>query len=74
MSVHETVNPLVFTVYLKTQAKLPGKLKLGVWNLLQQWATRNDCPLQGRDVMKSDGWDFNVIVKRRYGPPRSESP
>jgi hypothetical protein len=75
LSVVVSVNPLVYLVYLGgCPSTTPGELKLSVWNLLQRWAVKNDCPLQGKDIMSEDGWRFEVIVKRRFGPARDTNP
>jgi hypothetical protein len=74
LEVHGTVNPLVYAVYLKCPNS-SGALRLGVWNLLQKWAIRNGCPLQGKDVSDGEGeLRVQVLVQRRLGPPKNELP
>lgn len=74
MKMGPSVNPLVYEVYLGCPSDIPGELKLAVWNLLQQWAVKNDCPLLSKDIMTTEGLHFQVVMKRRHGPARSDWP
>jgi hypothetical protein len=69
-----SVNPLVYEVYLGCDPTTPGELRLGIWNLLQQWAVKNGNQLQGKDVSSPDGLRFQVIISRRFGPARDAKP
>lgn len=64
----------MYEVYIGCDPTTPGELRLGIWNLLQQWAVKNGSPLQGKDILKPDGLRFQVITTRRFGPARSETP
>jgi len=72
--VKPTVNPLVYTVSIKWVEDLPGSLVLKVWNLMQRWLTKNDCVPNGQATISPTSLTINVIVKRRLGNPKNESP
>jgi hypothetical protein len=73
--VKSTVNPLIYTVVFTFGEKQPGKQMLLLWNVVQQYAAKNDAVPKGK-VYSNDGTKLavDVILKRRLGPPRNEAP
>lgn len=69
-----SVNPLLHEVYLDCSPSTSGTQRMLVWNLLQQWAVKNGCPLQGKDIGNPLGLRFQVVTTRRFGPPRNDWP
>jgi len=72
--VRPTVNPLVYTVFISWREPLSGSIVLKVWNLMQKWLTKNDCIPNGSVDTKPLSILIHVIVKRRFGNPKDESP
>ena len=72
--VKPTVNPLVYIVSASWQENVAGSIALQVWNLLQMWLTTNDCVPNGNVETKPTSITVQVIVKRRMGNPKNESP
>ena len=72
--VTPSVNPLMYEVYIGCPSNITGAMKLAVWNLLQIWAIKNGCPLQGKNISSPDGLRFQVVITRRFGPARDEIP
>lgn len=74
LGLSSTVNPLVYMVTLRWEETPSGKVALGAWNIFQTWATKNDCVTTGRSERAPGKMSFQVIIKRRLGPDREESP
>jgi len=72
--VKATVNPLVYMVSVRWEEDLPGSLVLKVWNLMQKWLVKNDCVQNGNIATSPTSIIANIIVKRRLGNPKNESP
>lgn len=72
--VKATVNPLVYKVSVVWQENVTGTISLQVWNLLQRWIVTNDCVQNGRADMHATSVSTHIIVKRRFGNPKDESP
>jgi len=53
---------------------LPGDLVLKVWNLMQKWIVKNDCVPNGKVATSSTSIVANIIIKRRLGNPKNDSP
>ena len=73
-SFQPSVNPLVYIVKLSWTEPVSGKIINNVWNLLQGWAAKNDCVPEGDVETTPTSLVTKVIVKRRMGPPRDDSP
>lgn len=72
--VKATVNPLVYIVSVRWREDVPGSITLQVWNLLQKWMVTNDCVQNGSVATSPTSITANVIVKRRFGNPKNDSP
>lgn len=72
--VKATVNPLVYTVTASWQESVAGSIALQVWNLFQMWLTTNDCVQNGSVQTSPTSITVQVVVKRRMGNPKNESP
>jgi len=72
--VKTTVNPLVYKLLLNWEEAVPGPITLQIWNLLQRWIAMNDCVPNGTADTHSNSLTIHVIVKRRFGNPKDESP
>jgi hypothetical protein len=72
--VKMTVNPLVYRVKVSWVEAISGTLAFQVWNLLQRWLATNDCVPDGRVSPQPTSLTVLVVVKRRMGNPKDESP
>jgi len=72
--VQPTVNPLVYKVTVTWPEKVAGSLSNQVWNLMQMWMTTNDCVQNGGVILTGTSLTAQIIVKRRMGNPKNESP
>jgi hypothetical protein len=71
--VEETVNPLVFKLKFNL-AHISSKNRLYIWNLLEIFASLNDCVTNKKTAEISDIWALDIITKRRLGPKRNKHP
>lgn len=73
--VRSTVNPLMYRIVFSFGERQSGKQMLLLWNVVQQYAAKNDAAPQGK-VESEDGRRLavDIVVKRRLGPPRNEQP
>lgn len=69
-----SVNPLVYTVRLRWQDPIPGKLRLGIWNLFQFWAHKNDAVPEGKVEAGDRSMFLSIGTKRRLGEDKNEVP
>lgn len=72
--VTPSVNPLVYNVKFTFGEPLNGSRMLLVWNLLQKWATANDCQMQGRVEREGKSLTTLIGIKRRFGEPQETHP
>lgn len=72
--VRPTVNPLLYTIKLTWSERVSGLISNQVWNLLQMWLTTNECVPNGNVSSEDTSLTVIVIVKRRMGNPKNESP
>jgi hypothetical protein len=73
-TLEPTVNPLVFTIRLRWEQGVSGKLVMGVWNLLQIWIHKNNCETYGKVNTGSTSLAAHIVTKMRLGPPKDENP
>lgn len=76
VDVEPTINPLVHRVSIRWSEPLNGNLVMHTWNLLQEWAAKNDCAFDGH-TEKDKGFTYlrvKVVTKRRLGPPKDIAP
>ncbi len=73
-TLSKTVNPLVYKIKLKFQEQISGRNKMLVWNLLQMYASKNDCIPQGKVSDKDTELVADIAIKRRLGPSKNAHP
>lgn len=64
----------MYNIKIKWGDPVSGKLIGLMWNLLEIWAVKNDCVLDGKVDTHPDSLSTNLITKRRLGPPRDVTP
>lgn len=74
VDLHPTVNPLVYTVKFFFEDSVPSKLSLKLWNLVQQYAVKNDCVPEGKVMLTPFLMVVRIVVKRRLGMDKNETP
>lgn len=72
--IKPTVNPLQYQVEVHFPEIQPGKVMLPLWNMAQEWMTKNDASPQGRPILAPQKLVFGVVVKHRLGPPKKNTP
>ena len=69
-----TVNPLILVAHLQWDSTRSPKQQLLLWNMLQQWSAINDVVPYGKVDLGETHLRVQLIVKRRFGPPKDETP
>lgn len=80
-----TVNPLVYTVYISWKTPIVMKSAVMVWNLFQKWAAANKTTTGGRTTFVKErniatkvdacvGLIIEVHLRERLGPPKDKHP
>ena len=69
-----TVNPLTYKLTLHFSEVQSGKQLLLLWNLLQQYAARNDAVLSQKAQLEPARIITTVLLRQRLGLPRSDVP
>jgi hypothetical protein len=69
-----SVNPLVYTLRVKWQDPVNGKVKNDIWNLFQIWAHKNDAVPEGKVEAGDTALFISIGTKRRLGPDKNEKP
>lgn len=72
--VRPTVNPLVYIVKASWPERVAGHITLQIWNLFQKWLVTNDCVPNGNVATEPTSITVQVVVKRRLGNPKNDSP
>lgn len=72
--LRKTVNPLVYKITFYFPDALTGQQMLLVWNLLQQYAAKNEAIPQGKVEKEGARLTASVIIRRRLGLPKAEHP
>lgn len=72
--VRSTRTPLEFVIHIQWPEPLHPKMYVGVWNLFQIWAHKNDAPPQGTPIHAPYSMSVSVATKRRLGVPRDAHP
>ena len=74
IEISPTINPLVYKLRLDL-SKLSGRSRLLVWNILQIFASVNDCVIPLNSLEDSrESWVLELVTKRRLGPKRNTHP
>jgi hypothetical protein len=66
-STKPTHVPLVHLVTIQFSEPLTGKAFLLVWNLLQQWTSKNNCALEGKVEKEGFKMTVKLVTKHRFG-------
>ena len=74
VEIEKTVNPLVFNIKVTFGELIAGPRMMHIWNIFQQYASKNDTLPQGKVSISPRTMAIQVVVKRRLGPPRNEKP
>lgn len=74
IELEKTVNPLVYDFTLHFEELIAGPRMLQIWNMLQQYAAKNETIPQGKVAIGPFSMRVKLVVKRRLGPPRDEKP
>lgn len=69
-----TVNPLVIQLKVSFGQWMSGTNMMLSWNLLQMYAAKNECVLQGKTAKEDGTLLSEVIMKRRLGLPMDKHP
>lgn len=74
LDLNRTVNPLVYEVTLSWAEEPSGAVALGAWNIFQMWANKNDSVPSGQVRRTPRKMTYCIIIKRRFGPNREDTP
>ena len=69
-----TTNPLMYTIDFAFGERQTPRVLGQLWNLVQMYAARNDAVADAVNVDDPNHLKVRVIIKRRLGPPRRDSP
>lgn len=68
------VNPLVYTVdFIFGEEQQPKRVGM-IWNLVQMYAARNDAHAKEVLLIPPSRLRVIILLKRRIGPPKAETP
>lgn len=74
VKINPTVNPLLFKLQFDFSEAQPGERMGMIWNLIQQYAAKNETVPQGNVSIEDRSLTTQVAVKRRLGLPRNARP
>ena len=72
--IHSGVNALLYTVKITFGEPPIPKNRILIWNLIQMYAYKNECVIQGKAAFLDDMLVFTIGMKRRLGTERQEDP
>lgn len=72
--LHPDVNPLIYKVHVQWREPVSSAIYMGIWNLFQIWANKNDAIPQGSPMRAPYSMSAALVVRRRLGMPRDAHP